>query len=159
MVDIDFDKLVTVDEYATTISEDYEVFQNMLKEAVEEITFYDWCLDVVESYVGLFFAGIIGVFMFKINPSRDDVDKLIWVVVGDVSPTYIAAEDCPNAACALDSYIGAMQEWVDAASTGRSISELVPVNISATKENAEKLRVRLTMLDENILSHYEEDLI
>ena len=82
----------------------------------------------------------------------------IWVVVGDLPPIYITSEDSPNAACALDSYIGAMQEWVEAAENGLPVDDLVSVNVPATKENAAALKSRLSMLDERILSEYEEDL-
>lgn len=158
MGDINFEKVVDVEIYADTLSEDTTDFQNMLIEARNEISFYGWCLDIVESYVGMFYAGIVGVFLFKIKPSGSDIDEWVWVIVGDLPPIYIAADESPNAACALDSYVGAMEEWVAAAENGDSVSELVPVNIPASKENSKNLKVRLTMLDENILSQYQEDL-
>ena len=158
MTDINFEKVVSVNAYADTLSEDAIEFQNMLVEAKNEISFYDWCLNIIESYVGIFFTGIVGVFLFKIKSSRDDIDKWVWVIVGDLPSIYITAEESPNAACALDSYIGAMEEWVEAAEKGESVANLVPVNVSATKENARNLKVRLTMLDEMVLSEYKEDL-
>jgi hypothetical protein len=58
----------------------------------------------------------------------------------------------------LDGYIGAMSEWVDAASKGMSVAELIPVNVPATIENAELLRKRLDFLDQRVLVDYQEDL-
>jgi hypothetical protein len=155
---IQFSKVKRVDDYRIDLEEDTREFDNLFKGAKSEIQFYNWCLEILESYVGLYFAGIVGVFLFKIKPASVEVDEWIWVVVGDLPPIYITAEQSPNAACALDSYIGAMEEWVDAASSGKSVEGLVPVNVLATKENAEKLKVRLTMLDEYILSNLKEDL-
>ncbi len=130
----------------------------MLAEALSEITFYNWCGAVYESYVGIYYEGIVGVFLFKIQPLRDGVDEWVWVVVGDLPPLYITCEDCPNAACALDGYIGAMQEWVEAAEKGAPVEKLAPVNVPANPENANKLKSRLLMLDEKILSFYQDDL-
>jgi hypothetical protein len=80
------------------------------------------------------------------------------VVVGDLPPAYIAVDDAPNPACALDSYIGAMEDWVDSVKAGRPVDHLIPVNIAPTAENAAKLASRLKFLDEEILSFYADDL-
>jgi hypothetical protein len=82
----------------------------------------------------------------------------VWVIVGDVPPAYITVEDAPNPATALDAYIGAMQEWVDAARAGGSVADLIPVNVPPTVENAERLGRRLQFIDEEILSQYADDL-
>ncbi len=158
MSTIQFSKVIKVDVFQTKLSTEASEFEELFREAKSEIEFYDWCLEILDSYVGLFFAGIVGVFLFKIRPSSDDIDEWIWVVVGDLPPIYITTEESPNAACALDSYIGAMEEWVDAVANGKSIDDLVPVNVPATIENAEKLKIRLTMLDEDILSQLKDDL-
>ncbi len=129
-----------------------------LRGAREFLLFYDWCREIREEYLGLYVDGIIGVFLFQISPSRVDVDEWVWVIVGDLPPAYLTCEDCPNPATALDGYIGAMSEWVEAASTGRSVAELIPVNVPATPVNAEKLRRRLEFLDERVLADYRSDL-
>ena len=156
---VDFSKVVKTDLYLASISEEgRKEFKEMLGEARSELDFYDWCLDIFESYVGIFVAGVVGVFLFKIKPSSADIDAWLWVVVGDLPPIYLTCDDSPNAACALDSYIGAMQEWVEAAENGDSVADIVPVNVPATKDNARKLKSRLIMLDERVLNLYEEDL-
>ncbi len=158
MSEINFEKVVDVGIYENSLEKDLADFQQMLEEAINEISFYDWCLDIVESYVGIFYPGIVGVFLFKIVRVNETVDEWLWVVVGDLPPIYIDLNESPNAACALDSYIGAMEEWVEAVERGDSVSKLVPVNVPATRENAKKLKVKLTLLDEMILSKYKEDL-
>mgnify|MGYP001551340044 CR=1 FL=1 len=108
--------------------------------------------------MGIYYVGIVGGFLFKIQPLRQHVDEWVWVLVGDLPPAYITCEECPNAACALDGYIGAMQEWIEAAEAGKSVEDLIPVNVPATFENAQNLKSRLLMLDERILSLYQDDL-
>jgi hypothetical protein len=96
--------------------------------------------------------------LFQISPARQDVDEWVWVIVGDLPPAYITCEDSPNPACALDAYIGAMSEWVVAASSRSSVVELIPVNVEPSKENAERLRLRLKFIDDNILLNFKKDL-
>ena len=103
------------------------------------------------------FEGIIGIFLFQFVPNREDVDEWVWVIVGDLPPTYLTVDECPNPGAALDGYIGAMEEWVAAVEKGNSVAELIPVNVPATPENAIKLRSRLEFLDKKILSKYYED--
>lgn len=129
-----------------------------LREARNYLMYYEWCEEVVEEYIGLHLAGVVAVFLFRILPSRPRIDEWIWVIVGDLPPTYLTCESCPNPAAALDGYIGAMSEWVEAASKGLSVAELIPVNVPATPENAERLRSRLELLDRHILANCKDDL-
>jgi hypothetical protein len=128
------------------------------EEARDFLMYFQWCAEILEDYVGFIYPGIVGVFLFKILPAREDVDAWVWIIVGDLPPAYITCEQSPNPAAALDSYIGAMLEWVNAVDHGESVDGLIPVNVPATREHAERLRVRLKFLDDDILSGYSEDL-
>lgn len=159
MCNIDFRKVADTNDYSNSLMDGREEFNNMLKEAYCELKFYDWCLDIVESYVGIYYAGIVGVFLFRIKPATEEIDEWIWVIVGNLPPIYITSDDNNlNPACALDSYIGAMEDWVAAVEKGDSIDGLVSVNVPATKENAQFLKSRISILDERVLSQYIEDL-
>jgi hypothetical protein len=132
---------------------------SLLSDARKYLQYYNWCHEISEEFIGIFEAGIIGLFLFRIIPGRPEVDEWIWVIVGDLPPTYLTCDGCPNPATALDAYIGAMQEWVEAASAGQSVAELIPVDMPATPTNAELLRERLSFLDARILSQFRQDLI
>jgi hypothetical protein len=134
-----------------------EVLSTYLKEAREFLLFYNWCDSIAEEYVGILIDGIVGLFLFRIVPNRKDVDEWIWIVVGDLPPTYLTCETCPDPGAALDGYIGAMQEWVDAATNGKSVANVIPVNVPASKENAERLRKRLEFLDRRVLAEYRKE--
>jgi hypothetical protein len=133
-----------------------------LKELLDEATAYlkrfNWHRGLKEAYLGIGIAKLLGLFLFEIVPASEEVDDKLWVVVGDLPPAYITTEEAPNPATALDSYIGAMEEWVEAAREGRSVEGLIPVTVPPTAENAESLESRLRFLDKEILSQYEEDL-
>ena len=132
--------------------------QELHARATDYLSKFGWCRRILEHYVGFIYPGIVAVFLFKIEPSRASVDDWVWVVVGDLPPAYITCEASPNPATALDSYIGAMEEWVAAAEVGAPTDGLIPVNVPATPENAAMLKSRLQFLDKEILSGYSEDL-
>ena len=73
------------------------------------------------------------------------------LVVGDVPPAFIPADDATTPFEVLDAYIGALEEWVEAARKGKSVAKLIPVNVDANPANAEMLAGRLKFLDERIL--------
>lgn len=154
----DFSKIVEWSKYLAAQHEGVEEMNSLHQEAKEFLEFYDWCGQIRESYVGMLHPGIVAVFLFRIVSNRKDVDEWIWVIVGDLPSAYLTTDECPNPATALDGYIGAMLEWVDAAQKGKSVAELIPVNVPATKENANILKTRLDFLDRRILSEYQEDL-
>lgn len=133
-------------------------FVKFLDEAREHLLFYKWCEGVLEEYVGAYYEGIVGIFLFRISPKLVGVDEWVWVVVGDLPPTYLTCEDSPNPAEALESYMGAMMEWVEAAEKGKSVAQLVPVNVPATPENAASLRARLRFLQQRILPEIRKEL-
>jgi hypothetical protein len=140
------------------VTEWNDFIERQSEELNELNSLYQEAINFLESYVGLIYTGIVAVFLFKIVPRSEDVDEWIWVVVGDLPPAYLTTGECPNPATALDGYIGAMLEWVDAAEKGESVANLIPVNVPATKENANMLKTRLDFLDAKILFEYQEDL-
>lgn len=154
----DLSKVVEWSRYISTGQEDIAEANSMYQEATRFLRFYDWVSEIKKSFIGMFYPGIVAVFLFEIAPSSPDVDEWIWVIVGDLPSAYLTTEECPNPASALDGYVGAMQEWVEAAQNGKSVAELIPVNVLATKENAKALKTRLDFLDDRILSEYQEDL-
>jgi len=130
----------------------------MAEEASDYLKKFNWHNGIIESYLGIGIPNIIGVFLFKVKPAKPEVDEWVWVVVGDLPPAYITAEQSPNPAAALDAYIGAMAEWVTAVKAGNSTEKLIPVNAPPTIENAKLLESRLKFLDNKILAYYREDL-
>jgi hypothetical protein len=154
----DLSKVVEWSKFIAAQQENLAEMNSMYQEAREFLEFYDWCLEIKESFLGLIYPGIVAVFLFRIVPSRPDVDEWIWVIVGDLPSAYLTTGECPNPATALDGYIGAMLEWVGAAENGKSVAQLIPVNVPATKQNAKLLKTRLDFLDQKILAEHQEDL-
>jgi hypothetical protein len=127
-----------------------------LLEAREYIQFYEWAKNIKSEYLGYGAEGIIYIFLFEIPPGRPDVPQWIWVIVGDVPPAYMPGDDVETPYEALDGYIGAMEDWVEAARQGKSVAKLIPVNVPANPANAEMLAGRLKFLDEKVLPLLQE---
>lgn len=154
----DLSKVVEWPKYLEAQRDHVAELNSMYQEARKFLEFYDWCTEIKDTFIGMHYPGIVLVFLFRIVPSRQDVDEWIWAIVGDLPPAYLTTDECPNPATALDGYIGAMLEWVDAAQKDKSVADLIPVNVPATKENAKMLKTRLDILDKNILSEYQDEL-
>jgi hypothetical protein len=127
-----------------------------LLDARKFIRFYDWGRNIKAEYLGFCTEGIVYLFLFEVSPGRPDVPQWIWVIVGDVPPAYMPGDDAETPYEALDGYIGAMEDWVEAARQGKSVAKLIPVNVTANPANAEMLASRLKFLDEKVLPLLQE---
>jgi hypothetical protein len=140
MKNVDFTKIVPIKQMAGDSSQDTELLKQMLKEAETYLSAFDWCESIAESYFGLGVGGVVAVFLFRIIPGSAEVDEWLWVVVGDLPPAYIVAEDNPTPVSALEAYIEEMSVWVTAVEKGRPVDEVIPVNVPPTRENAKRLK-------------------
>lgn len=143
---------------ASSLDPDAKSIEKLHQEARAFLESFAWCNSIIEDRIGFVYPSIVGVFLFKFVVTAKEREDWVWVITGDIPPAYIACEDSPNPATALDAYIGAMQEWIEAAENGAATGHLIPVKVEPTPENAARLKVRLEFLDEKILSGYAEDL-
>ena len=163
---IDYAKLVPCAEVAGEDAEDQALLRELIDRGRSYLSSFEWCRDIIECHLGdIAVGGVVAVLLMKIEPAHDDVPEWHWVVVGDLPPAYIAADDAPNSAAALDAYIGEMQQWIDAVKAGDPVDDLIPVETSdggesleARSELAHDLERRLRFLDREILPFHGEDL-
>jgi hypothetical protein len=157
---IDVSKMTPVDEIYRTKKNDNDNLSiySLAKEAESFLLKQKWCKKILKGYLGLGYEGIICIFYFEIEPSQKNVDKYLWVIVGDLPPAYLVIDQCPNSACALDSYIYEMGLWVQAVKNDKPLDDIIPVNIKPSYEHADMLESRLEFLKNNVLSQHYEDL-
>jgi hypothetical protein len=143
--------VVPVERMAGDDEEDTALLQQMLQEAKNYINSFSWCDSIRSSYFAGGVGKIFAIFLFNISSVRRDVDKWMWIVVGDIPPAYLPWEDCHSSGEVFDTYIAGMKQWVQLAREGREASAedcVPPVNVSATPEWAESLDSRLRSLTE-----------
>jgi hypothetical protein len=138
--------VVPLSEVAGDNAEETSYLLDLAERAKEYLTSFGWCQSISEMYFGDGIGKIIGLFLCRIAPAAMDVDEWLWVVVGDVPPAYLVTDECKNPAQAIDAYVEEMNKWIELAAQGKSSKEVIPVNVPATPESAEQLRVRLEML-------------
>ena len=148
---IDFAKLTAADGMKGDSVEDTKLLRGMLHEAHNFLLSFAWCKEIVGSYFGLGIGGIVAVFLFKIEPAEQKVDRWLWVVVGDLPPAYLVTDNSPNAKSALKAYVAEMEEWIQAVRSGKSTVSKIPLNVPPTVENAARLDKRLGFLRAHIL--------
>lgn len=142
----DLASVVPIAEMKGENEEETVGLKRLFEEAYGFLSAFDWCRSIADSYFGFGYAGIVAVFLFRISPVRSDVDDWLWVVVGDLPPAYIVTEGNLTPDLALDGYIDEMSKWVHAAKEGRSVEDLIPVNVLSTVENADAMERRLGAL-------------
>ena len=148
---VDFSSLTPIRDMKGEDSEDSSLLKIMAKEAQQFLLSFDWCKEIQASWFGLGVGGVCAVFLFEILPATANIDTSLWVVVGDLPSAYLVLDECPTAMKALDAYVELMQEWVDAVQEGNSTEDCIPVNVSATTENADLLKRRLAFIREKLL--------
>lgn len=151
---IDRSKLKSVDVLPPVTPGDDLCLAALAIEAKEFILSKKWCRKVCHLSIGMGFEGIVGVFFVEIEPTRDDIDKSLWVVVGDLPPAYLVCDNSPDAVAALEGYIEEMRRWVDAVRRGISVHDMIPVNASPTSEYADLLEKRLNFLERELLERF-----
>ena len=137
-------------------TEDGELLKSMAKDAESFLHSFPWCRSVERRYFGAGIGGVIGIFLFEIVPATTDVDRWIWVIVGDLPPAYLVTSECKTPSETLRGYIYEMRRWVDLAEKGHTSPDVIPVNVPATPESARELGRRLEYLQVNVLPFFRE---
>jgi len=148
--------VVPIDQMVGDDDEDIRLLRIMAAGAENYVRCFRWCKKIREIYFGDGYGGSVAVFLFRIEPSRVDVDEWIWVVFGDVPPAYLVTDTSKTPSQALERYIEEVSKWVELAKEGRSSVNVVPVHVPATPENAAELENRLKILREVIVPAFRE---
>jgi hypothetical protein len=158
----DFSKVTAAADYIGEDETDHALIQEMLETARRFLEDFRWCRRVRETFVGQAIGGVVGVFLFRIEPAGQGIDEWLWVIVGDLPPAYLVTDDSRTPAEALKTYIELVEEWVEAVQHGRPVDKLIPVAtadgrdlVEETPENARMLKSRLESLEEDIVPEFE----
>jgi hypothetical protein len=111
-----------------------------------------WCQSVVSTKLAWGVAGVLAVFLVRIQPRDPTIDETLWVVVGDIPSAYLVQDDNPTWREALTAYVREMNRWVGAVRMHRSLDDVIPVKVAPTRENADALAVRLAFIQSEILA-------
>ena len=128
-----------------------EDLRELSDEATAFITTFRWCRKVREGFLAFGVSGVIGVFLFRIEPALLGVDEALWVIVGDLPPAYLVCDDAPDWREALRGYIFEMRKWVEAVRSGGDLSDVIPVNVEPTRKHADMLASRIDFIQDHVV--------
>lgn len=112
---------------------------------------FNWAKVPRKFWIGECIQGVLGLFLVQLIGADREVDSYIWVVVGDLPPSYLSSRYARSPRAAMGAYISEMEAWVDAVENGSPTVDLIPVDGQPTHENAMALKSRLEFLDQKIL--------
>ena len=121
-------------------------------EALRFLESHSWCGPVKACELAFAVAGVVGIFKISFEPTRPDIDSVLWVVTGDLPPGYLVTDDAPDWQGALAGYVDEMRKWVAAARNGTSTADVIPVNVAPTPEYAEMLESRLNFIERELIA-------
>ena len=127
------------------------------EEAKKFLLSHKWCNSIIEVNLSFSIAGIIGVFLIKIEPTDLHIDDELWVVVGDLPPAYFVTDHICDWQEALKVYVSEMNLWVDAVRSGSPLEDIIPVNAQSSLENADLLEKRLVFIKNEFVNRNIEE--
>jgi hypothetical protein len=133
-----------------------EILCDMAEEAQSYLESFEWCTSIEEGYFGDGIPDTVAIFLFRIEPSRPNIDKWLWVIVGDLPPAYLLTRISKTPSQALEGYIDEMSKWVALAKEGKFSDKVISVDAPSTPENAEDLEERLTLLARNVVPAFRK---
>jgi hypothetical protein len=143
--------VVTVSQMIGDDEDETSRLQKMELRARDYLLSFGWCDSIRNLYFGSGVGDVFAVFFAHIQSSHPEVDEYLWIIVGDLPPAYLVADDCPTPRDALICYLELMREWVALAKEGKASENVIPVNVPATPEWAEVLEGRLNTLEKEII--------
>jgi hypothetical protein len=148
---VDVSSLVPVKDMSGDSKKDTGLLRKMAEEAHAYLLSFKWCKSIRRAWFGWGVGGICAVLLFELEPGSPKVDKLLWVIVGDLPPAYLVADESPTPLAALRNYVKLMQDWVDTVKAGKSVDHCIPVNAPTTLEYAQLLNRRLKFIRKEFL--------
>ena len=142
---VDRSRLKTINEIQN------DEVKQLAREAENFLLSHSWCEAIENGYLSWAIAGVIGVFLFDIIPSRPKVDETLWVVTGDLPPAYLVTDDANTWSEALEGYVYEMSRWVNAVRGGSSLDDIIPVNVEPSIKYAEMLEGRLWFIQNRFI--------
>jgi hypothetical protein len=107
--------------------------------------------DIRDAHLAFGVGGVIGVFLFAIEPAEAGVDDTLWIVVGDLPPAYLVCDKTPDWRGALHNYIYEMRRWIAAVRSARPLTMSFLLPRQSTTEHADMLESRLDFIQQQLI--------
>lgn len=145
------DLLTPLDDLWKESQSDQMLLREMADRAIAYLKSQRWYTAVSAGYMGVGIPGVLGLFLFRLDPPIGGTDEWIWVVVGDLPCAYFVTDNAPDPLAALGVYCNLMEEWADAVESRSPLSDVFPVPVPATDGNVSMLRKRVKFVRDRII--------
>lgn len=117
---------------------------------------------VVEERFGLGVGEVVGVFLFRFEPT-DDFPELFWIIADEYAPGHVPFAQAPTPVAALELYAAGLDRWIASAreaAAGADTEAAAAVqqgNIPINDEYIDLFERRVAYLYETVLPFYSDD--
>lgn len=116
---------------------------------------FPWVREVKQTYVGAYFEGVVGIYLFEFIPQESGIPDFLWLFLGGDTPIlWLPTDESPNPAEALITYVDVVGAWVDAVLNAKPTEDLAPIALPETEENALRLKRHLAFLEGYVLPQF-----
>jgi hypothetical protein len=133
----------------------YTEVKKMQKEADEYLLAFKWCISIVESSLYLNLGEKLCIFLYEINTTSSNGDKFFWVIVGDLPSMYLDVYGAKTTIQVLEDYVSLSRDWISNVESELSVEDCYPFDASPTKEMANMLKSRLSLIERSIIPNID----
>lgn len=151
-MNIETKNMINIDSLPLSNEEDKEQKIVLAQEASQFLLVHKWCKEITNSWFCIGWGNMLAVFLFEIIPKGNNVDKLVWVITGDLPPAYIDTEGAKNGNEVIKCYVDLMEEWIYCVKNNLPTDDCYPIGVPSTMEYAEMLDSRIKIIKEEILN-------
>ncbi|MBQ9367333.1 MAG: hypothetical protein IJT83_06090 [Victivallales bacterium] len=86
---------------------------NVLMKAREYLIYQSWLRTILDEFFACKLGDGTYVFLFEIDSYKDDVDRFVWVIHGNVPPLYLTTDCCLTPKYVAETYCDLAEQWCD----------------------------------------------
>lgn len=140
----------------TEETEFYEEVVGLQQEAVNYLSQFKWCEQILDSYLYLNLGSVLCVFVFHIENNASEDDSLLWVVVGDLPPMYLDIHGAKTVKEVLEDYVYLAKEWVSKVKANESIEDCYPFDAKPTVEMADLFYKKVSFMRDTLIDNIDD---
>lgn len=86
---------------------------SVLLKAREYLIYQSWLKKILDEFIACKLGDGTYVFLFEIDSYKEDVDRFVWVICGNVPPLYLTTDCCPTPKSVAETYCDLAEQWCD----------------------------------------------
>ena len=84
-----------------------------LLRAREYLVYQSWCRKILEEFFACKIGDDFHIFLFEVESPKEDADRFVWGVCGNVPSLYLTTDCCPTPKDVAETYCDLAEQWCD----------------------------------------------